>query len=76
VAYNRFHDQLLVSGGTDSQVDLWRLSSISSAPLLENNLDVATHDESATDLHGGGRGHPENNNDDAATDSPDVRLVF
>ena len=35
VSFNRFHDQLLLSGGTDSVVNLWRVSSISSAPLLE-----------------------------------------
>lgn len=35
VKYNRCHDQLLLSGGTDSLVNLWRVSSISSAPLLE-----------------------------------------
>ncbi len=35
MAYNPFHDQLLLSGGGDSRVDLWRVSSVSSAPLLE-----------------------------------------
>ena len=30
--YNRFHDQLLLSCGTDSQVKLWRAAAISSAP--------------------------------------------
>lgn len=35
VKYNRCHDQLLLSGGTDSLVNLWRVSSISSAPLIE-----------------------------------------
>jgi hypothetical protein len=35
VAFNPFHDQLLLSGGADSRVDLWRVSSVSSAPLLE-----------------------------------------
>lgn len=33
--YNRCHDQLLLSGGTDSLLNLWRVSSVSSAPLLE-----------------------------------------
>jgi EARP and GARP complex-interacting protein 1 len=32
--YNPFHDQLLLSTGTDSVVNLWRVSTISSAPLL------------------------------------------
>lgn len=30
--YNRFHDQLVLSTGTDDQVKLWRAGSISSAP--------------------------------------------
>jgi WD40 repeat protein len=34
VQYNPFHDQLLVSTGTDAVVNLWRVSTISSAPLL------------------------------------------
>jgi hypothetical protein len=39
VAFNPFHDQLLLSCGSDAQTNLWRVSSISSAPLLE--LDEA-----------------------------------
>lgn len=35
VRYNRFHDQLVCSGGTDHAVNLWRVSSVSSAPLLK-----------------------------------------
>ncbi|OQR96716.1 hypothetical protein ACHHYP_13756 [Achlya hypogyna] len=35
VKYNRFHDQLVLSSSSDSVVNLWRVSSISSAPLLE-----------------------------------------
>jgi len=34
VKYNPFHDQLILSSGTDSLVNLWRVSTISSAPLL------------------------------------------
>jgi len=34
VCYNPFHDQLVLSAGTDSLVNLWRCSTISSAPLL------------------------------------------
>lgn len=33
--YNPFHDQLVVSTGTDSLANLWRISSPSSAPLLD-----------------------------------------
>lgn len=35
VAFNAFHDQLVLSGGGDGRVNLWRASSVSSAPLLE-----------------------------------------
>lgn len=40
VKYNRFHDQLILTAGTDSLVNLWSLVSISSAPLsdLEGNI--------------------------------------
>lgn len=31
-SYNRFHDQLVLSAGTDCLVKLWRVASISSAP--------------------------------------------
>ena len=34
VQYNPFHDQLVLSSGTDSICNLWRISSISSAPLM------------------------------------------
>lgn len=40
VAFNAFHDQLLISGGSDARVNLWRVSSISSAPLLELGDDT------------------------------------
>lgn len=35
VKYNSFHDQLILSGGTDAICNLWRISSISSAPLTD-----------------------------------------
>jgi WD40 repeat protein len=34
VSFNPFHDQLVLSGGTDTVVNLWRMSTISSAPLV------------------------------------------
>lgn len=33
--YNPFYDQLVLSGGTDAITNLWRISSCSSAPLLD-----------------------------------------
>jgi WD40 repeat protein len=44
VKYNPFHDQLVLSTGTDAVCNLWRLSSISSAPLVLTGA-------------GGGHGH-------------------
>ncbi len=35
VKYNRAHDQLVLSGSSDSSVKLWSIVSISSAPLGE-----------------------------------------
>jgi WD40 repeat protein len=37
--YNPFHDQLILTGGSDGIANLWRISSCSSAPLLELNGD-------------------------------------
>lgn len=52
VKYNPFHDQLVVSTGTDSVVNLWRVSTISSAPLLTlgNDTDEAGSETSAPDV--------------------------
>jgi EARP and GARP complex-interacting protein 1 len=52
VSYNPFHDQLIVSAGTDSIVNLWRMSTISSAPL------VMLEDDDIDDNDGGGGGGP------------------
>jgi len=43
VKYNRFHDQLLISSGSDSTVNLWNIVSVSSAPLgdLEDHAKYA-----------------------------------
>jgi len=47
--YNRFHDQLLLSCGTDSQVKLWRAAAISSAPP---SLDYEEADPSEVEADG------------------------
>ena len=47
VAFNPFHDQLLISGGSDTRAALWRVSSISSAPLLELGDDDIDPDTGA-----------------------------
>lgn len=42
LSFNAFHDQLVLSGGADGRVNLWRASSVSSAPLLELGDDDET----------------------------------
>jgi len=49
VKYNTFHDQLMLSGGTDSVVNLWRISSVSSAPLLDLGDDDDDDDNSVVE---------------------------
>lgn len=63
VRYNPFHDQLLLSSGTDGIVNLWRVGSISSAPLLEllDNPHLLDDDEDDGTRAEGGE---VNDNDD------------
>ena len=56
VKYNPNHDQLLLSGGTDGMVNLWRISSISSAPLLDLGDAAAAQDGNGSGVGGGGVG--------------------
>eukprot|EP00752_Nemacystus_decipiens_P016171 g14464.t1 len=60
VKYNRFHDQLLVSGSSDCMVHLWRVSSVSSAPLLEpEDEDAGGLDGAEGGEFGGSSGGPK-----------------
>ena len=58
VAYNPHHDQLLLSSGTDGIVNLWRVGSVSSAPLLDLDAtgDGDGGDNDIIGLGGGGFG--------------------
>lgn len=47
VRYNPFHDQLVISAGTDSMVNLWRMSTISSAPLVMLEDENSNHSSSS-----------------------------
>jgi len=47
--YNHFHDQLMLSSGTDGVVCLWRVSSISSAPLVEETTSTTDADQRSKD---------------------------
>ncbi|CAN0135650.1 unnamed protein product [Ectocarpus sp. 12 AP-2014] len=69
VKYNRFHDQLLVSGSSDCMVHLWRVSSVSSAPLLEpEDDDAGGLDGDAGGDGGGGFGGGGNGSKGEAAD--------
>jgi len=91
VKYNSFHDQLLLSSGTDGMVNLWRVSSISSAPLLDLGGNSAVDDMDDNDFDGDddnpattfdntGMGNDEDAGDSASVETdggnaPDVRVT-
>jgi EARP and GARP complex-interacting protein 1 len=52
-AYNRFHDQLLATAGSDASVCLWRVSSLSAAPA------PPLSDDGGGGGGGGGDGAPD-----------------
>lgn len=68
VRYNPFHDQLVLSAGTDSAVNLWRISSVSSSPLLE--LD----DEVPDDLLSSSSSAEKDDDKFKPVEGPDVRV--
>lgn len=87
VKYNPFHDQLILSSGTDSIVNLWRISSISSSPLLE--LDTTTSPTSRqlhstddidfgndeVDVEDDALINEDDDDDKSINDGPDIRVV-
>ncbi|KAL3797064.1 hypothetical protein ACHAW5_007565 [Stephanodiscus triporus] len=64
--YNPFHDQLVLSGGSDGIANLWRISSCSSAPLLELNGDEENDGEisEGSDMEDGKRKDTANEEED------------
>jgi hypothetical protein len=79
-----FHDQLVLSGGSDGIANLWRISSCSSAPLLKLNGDDDDDDDDDDDGNdistgrGGGDDVAEEKRDDevANDDEDDVRANY
>ena len=68
--YNPFHDQLVLSGGSDGIANLWRISSCSSAPFLE--LHDGDDEDGDGDLSQGSRyGDEIKNTDDAEDEDED-----
>ena len=53
MAYNQFHDQLLLSSGTDSLVNLHSIVSVSSTPTKPmSEFDGDDDDDGASDSDG------------------------
>jgi WD40 repeat protein len=50
VKYNRFHDQLVLSAGSDNTVNLWRASSVSSAPMMQMSESESGAENIMTDV--------------------------
>ena len=69
--YNPFHDQLVLSAGSDAAVDLWRISSISSAPLLD--MDGEDDDDDDDDGSSGSGGSGGSGSDDGSDKSDTER---
>lgn len=83
--YNPAHDQLIISGGSDHLVNLWRVSSVSSMPwenpvaetgvLAPDSKPTSLHknsndeDKDECDYYAGGRGDDD---DDDVRDSNDA----
>jgi WD40 repeat protein len=75
--YNPFHDQLVLSAGSDAAVDLWRISSISSAPLLEmdgDDDDDRDDDDDDDDDNDCDKNDDDDDDDDNDDDSNDGHL--
>ncbi|KAL7500056.1 hypothetical protein ACHAWT_009927 [Skeletonema menzelii] len=70
-ACNPFYDQLILSGGTDAIANLWRISSCSSAPLLDLGGSEDDFDE-AYDKEGGDDYEDANDEEEGNEDEEDV----
>ena len=72
--YNPYHDQLLLSGGSDNSVNLWRVASCSSAPWL-GGIAIDGDKDSCTgtgiDSHRSRSSSRHSNTNTTATDDSD-----
>lgn len=72
--YNPFYDQLILSAGRDGIANLWRISSCSSAPLLDlddNDDDDVDDDADYDDADGGLEGDAEGDGEERHVDGID-----
>lgn len=72
VLYNPFHDQLVLSAGSDCLVNLWRISTISSAPLLTFDDEQQQQQQQPSNLLGGGGNNTTGGSLDDPTDLQDL----
>lgn len=70
VRFNRYHDQLVLTSGTDSNVNLWSVVSCSSAPMGEL-FDTGDFDEEKK--NGGKNG--EEKREDTTTEKEGDKLI-
>ncbi len=81
--YNPFHDQLVLSGGSDNLVNLWRVASVSSAPWLgAEDEDAARESEgdygtAAGSAHqtAAGSAHQTAGESQSQSDPADIRVL-
>jgi EARP and GARP complex-interacting protein 1 len=45
VSYNKSHDQMILSGGSDCQVNLQSIVTVSSVPLYSSSADLVDDEE-------------------------------
>lgn len=71
-ACNPFYDQLVLSGGTDAIANLWRISSCSSAPLLDLGGSEDDFDEAYDDREGDDDDYDDANEEEGNEEEEDV----
>ena len=82
--HNPFHDQLVLSGGSDNRVNLWRVASCSSSPWLGGSTvdedDVDSSDRRSTISDKSKASSSSSSSESAATDDsqsldpPDIKI--
>ena len=70
--YNPFYDQLVLSGGTDGIANLWRISSCSSAPLLDLDDDEEENGDVGDNSSYGGDDDDGDDDNNLAGDKEDA----
>ena len=76
VRYNPSHDQLILSSGSEGNANLWRVSSCSSAPLLDMAVDEDDEDgdDTARSLYGD-MGEEDKTTEEVADENRDANVL-